>query len=133
MIKKHIAQSNDSNFEERVKELLLYRRIVEVQRINDMDGILILDNGTQLIVEGNRGCGGCYNGWYDLCELNNCDNAITDVKCDVMGDYNDFDEVYSIFVYAEDKRVKCVEFSGGDNGYYGTGYDLYVRVVGDTE
>jgi hypothetical protein len=24
------------------------------------------------------------------------------------------------------KKINCLQFSGGDNGYYGTGYDLYV-------
>jgi hypothetical protein len=128
--KKYIAHSDDAHFEESVKELLLYRKIVKVERLNDQEGALTLDNGTQLMVEGNEGCGGCGNGWYYLDELNDCDNAITDVKCEASGDANDFDNLYNIFVYAEDKRINCVQYSGGDNGYYGTGYWLCV-VVGD--
>lgn len=127
--RKYIAHSDDAHFEESVKELLLYRKIVKVERLDDQNGILILDNGTQLIVEGNEGCGGCSNGWYYLDELNGCDNAITNVKCEINGDADDFDEVYNIFVYAEDKRINCVQYSGGDNGYYGTGYDLYVKIA----
>ena len=126
--KKHIAHSDDVHFEESVKELLLYRKIVKVERLNDQDGVLTLDNGTQLIVKGNEGCGGCGNGWYYLDELNDCDNVITDVKCEISG--TEYDDVYNIFVYAEDKQINCVQYSGGDNGYYGTGYDLYVRVPG---
>ena len=125
--KKYIAHSDDYNFEERVKEFLLYRKIVKVERINDQDGILTLDNGTQLIVEGNEGCGGCGNGWYYIDELNDCDNAITDVKCEISG--SEYEDVYNIFVYAEDKRINCVQYSGGDNGYYGTGYSLYVKIA----
>ena len=68
--KKYVAHSNDSHFEESVKELLLFRKIVKVEKLDEQDGILILDNGTQLIVQGNRGCGGCDNGWYYLDELN---------------------------------------------------------------
>jgi len=124
--KKYIAHSDDYNFEEEVKELLLYRKIVKVEKINDQEGVLILDNGLQLIVEGNEGCGGCENGWYYLDELNGCDNAITNVKCEIEGD--EYSDVYNIFVYAEDKRINCVQYSGGDNGYYGTGYRLYVKV-----
>ena len=127
--KKYVAHSNDAYFEERVKELLLYRKIVKVEKLNEQDGILTLDNGTQLIVQGNCGCGGCCNGWYSLDELNGCDNVITNVKCEVNGDAYDFDEVYNIFVYAEDKRINCVQYSGGDNGWYGTGYDLYVNIA----
>lgn len=124
--KKHIAHSDDYDFERSVKELLLYRKIVKVERLNDQDGVLTLDNETQLIVKGNEGCGGCGNGWYYLDELNDCDNVITDVKCEITGtEYND---VYKIFVYTEDKQINCVQYSGGDNGYYGTGYDLYVKV-----
>ena len=68
--KKHVAHSNDACFEESVKELLLFRKIVKVEKLDEQDGILTLDNGTQLIVQGNCGCGGCDNGWYYLYELN---------------------------------------------------------------
>lgn len=126
--RKYIAHSDDAHFEESVKELLLYRKIVKVERLDCQTGVLTLDNGTQLIVEGNAGCGGCENGWFYIDELNGCDNAITNVKCETTGDPYDGDGVYNIFVYAEDKRINCVQYSGGDNGYYGTGYWLYVRV-----
>lgn len=129
--KKHIAHSDDTNFEEKVKELLLYRKIVKVEELNEQDGILTLDNGMQLIVEGNRGCGGCSNGWYDLYELNVCENAITNVKCEVEQD--EYDDIYNIFVFAEDKRINCVQYKGYDNGYYGTGYELYVKIQNSGE
>lgn len=124
--RKYVAQSDDNDFEKTVKEMLMFRRIVEVERYNNQDGVLTLDNGTQLIVEGNRGCGGCGSGWYDLTELNGCDNAITNVKCECGSD--GYEDIYNIFVYAEDKSINCVEYRGSDNGYYGTGYDLYVKV-----
>ena len=127
--KKYIAHSDDYGFEETVKELLLFRRIIKVERLNEMQGVLTLDNGTQLIVEGNEGCGGCGNGWFDLYELNDCDNAITNVKCETVGEIDE-DMVYNIFVFAEDKRINCVQYRGYDNGYYGTGYDLFVRFAG---
>lgn len=126
MDKKYIAHSDDIDFEAQVKNLLLYRKIVKVEKLDDQEGILILDNGTELIVKGNEGCGGCGNGWYYIDELNGCDNVITNVECKLSGP--DWDDIYNIFVYAEDKRINCVQYSGGDNGYYGTGYYLYVRV-----
>lgn len=60
---------------EAIKNLLLYRRIVEVK-----GDTLVLDNGVKLEVLANEGCGGCASGWYTLTELNGCDNAITDVE-----------------------------------------------------
>ena len=59
--KKYVAHSDDDRFEESVKELLLFRKIVKAEKLNEQDGILTLDNGTQLIVQGNCGCGGCNN------------------------------------------------------------------------
>lgn len=128
MNKKHIAHSDDSNFESEVKKLLLFHKIVKVEMQDSQTGMLTLDNGTKLIVEGNEGCGGCGNGWFYLDELNGCDNAITNVECvsTVEGAYDDV--VYHIFVFAEDKKIHCLQYSGYDNGYYGIGYDLYVVV-----
>lgn len=123
---KFIAHSDDSTFEENVTELLLYRKIVKVERIDELEGVLTLDNGIQLVVKGNEGCGGCENGWYYLDALNSCDNAITNVEC-VVGE-QDYEDVYNIFVFADEKRINCVQYRGSDNGYYGTGYHLYVRI-----
>jgi hypothetical protein len=126
MKRKHIAHSDDAHFEGEVKNLLLFRRIVKAEAIDDQTGVLTLDNGTELVVEGNEGCGGCGNGWFYLEKLNDCDNAITNVKCMVEGD--DDDLAYHIFVFAENKQIECVRYEGYDNGYYGTGYNLYVKV-----
>ena len=124
---KHIAHSDDTFFEEQVKQLLFGRKIVQVEKQGDQDAILTLDNGVQLVTVGNEGCGGCGNGWYYLDELNTCDNAITKVECVV--DTDEYGEdIYHIFVYTEDQKINSLQYSGGDNGYYGTGYDLYVVV-----
>lgn len=54
---------NTSNFtlydeeENRIKELLMYRRVVKVE-----GDTLFLDNGTSLEFVGNQGCGGCGSG-----------------------------------------------------------------------
>ena len=125
--KKYIAHSDYSDFESEVKELLLFRKIVKTEEINNQIGVLTLDNGTELIVEGNEGCGGCNNGWFYLKELNACDNVITNVKC--VEDDRGYDEVvYHLFVFAENKQIECVRYGGYDNGYYGKGYDLFVRI-----
>ena len=88
---------------------------------------MVLDDGTELVAVGNEGCGGCGNGWYYLDELNGCDNVITNVKCCV--EYDEYGgDVYHLFVFADNKKINCLQYSGGDNGYYGTGYDLYVTI-----
>lgn len=95
-----------------LRELLLWHSVVKVA-----DDTLALDNGVQLRVVPNSGCGGCELGNYVLAELNDSPNAITAV------DFEDVDgETYRIFVIAEDRRLKLAEVTGSDNGYYGTGY-----------
>lgn len=101
--------------------MLLYHKIQKI------DGAtLLLDNGTKLQICPNQGCGGCNNGWYDIDELNECDNAITDVKFEAISE-NGYAYIYQIFVYAENKEIKLLEVSGNDgNGYYGSGYRINV-------
>jgi hypothetical protein len=115
---------SDEGFNDYVKELLLFHKVVSVQARNDQNAELVLDNGTVLEVYGNIGCGGCENGWYYLTALNKCDNAITNVE--VVQD--EYETVFSIFVYADDTRINLVTYEGDDNGYYGTGYYLRVKV-----
>ena len=114
------------NEEHRIKELLLYRKIIKVY--NDT---LYLDNGIELEVYPNTGCGGCCSGWYELVELNDCDNAITNVEfsCDDICSVDSYNDTsYKIFVYAEDKKIKILQVDGTDgNGYYGTGYSIIVK------
>lgn len=99
-----------------LKELLVGRKVVGAT-----EKLLTLDNGTQLEVGGNQGCGGCSSGWFEVTELNTCDNIITAVE------YEADDHVVSLFVYAEDNRVKLVEANGDiGNGYYGSGF--WIRV-----
>lgn len=111
--------------ENRIKELLMYRKIIKVE--NDT---LYLDNGTELEICGNVGCGGCCSGNYDVTEINGCDNVITNVEfsCEETSDDYEPDLSYKIFVYAENKKIKIVQVDGTDgNGYYGTGYSILVK------
>ena len=124
-IDKKSTYELDYYAEESIKALLLYRKIVKVD-----DNTLYLDNGVELIVCPNEGCGGCSAGWYSLVELNNCDNVITNVEfcCDDdTADYYD-DTSYKIFVFAENKKIKILQVDGSDgNGYYGSGYSIIVK------
>ncbi len=122
MEEKVVAHSDDGNFQKKVEDLLLFRKVVSVKEVDDQTAELTLDNGIVLVTEGNEGCGGCGNGWYYLTALNRCDNAITQVECEDDGD------TYNIFVFAENEKITLVQYDGYDNGYYGTGYTLSVRM-----
>lgn len=113
----------DSDFGQFVREQLMFRKVVEVREIGDQTAELVLDNGVVLVAEGNEGCGGCGNGWFYLTALNTCDNAITNVEL-----VERCEELYSIYVYSSDNRINLLTYEGGDNGYYGVGYTLHVKV-----
>ena len=120
----------DENDEKEIKKLLIGHK-VEVIENNGQEAELELDNGIRLKVLANEGCGGCSNGWYSINNLNNIDNAITNVEfeCDDLDPReNDWDDTsYKIFVFCEDKRINLLDVTGSDdNGYYGTGYTIRV-------
>jgi len=111
---------------ESIRELLLGRKVVKV-----VGNLAELDNGTTFEVMSNEGCGGCGAGWYDLDELNECDNIITAVEFRTEGnDISMWNEeyTYKVFVVAEDRRINLFAVTGDDgNGWYGTGYSLVVK------
>ena len=119
MIRK--AHSDYQDFQLRIAEALIGRRITRTVQWDEQSGTLYLDNDTTLEVRGNEGCGGCGNGWYYLKKLEECNNVITNVKCQ-----NIDDEIYSIFVFTEDERIEVVQYEGYDNGYYGTGFWVFI-------
>ena len=121
------TSSDSPNLEKDMKQAILYHSIVKVEEVDGQTGRLILDDGTRLIVIGNEGCGGCGNGWFYLTKLNTCENMITDVKC--SDDFNSGNEVFSLFVYSVNQpTTEVLRYEGYDNGYYGTGYRVYVEV-----
>lgn len=130
---RYAKESNPT--EARLRELLFGRKIVLAETVkpdannNYAEGVLVLDDGTALLVGGNEGCAGCPSGYYWLQDLNTVDNAITNVVLDehFTGKYEE-NGVYRIFVIAEDRNQHLVaSFEGSDgNGYYGTGYWISV-------
>lgn len=106
---------------EDIKGLLVGRTVEKVS-----EDTLRLDNGLELRIDPNWGCGGCSNGNYRLDALNGVENAITDVAFEI-GERG-HDDVYRIFVYTAGIEVgnKLLEVSGHDNGWYGSGYTIYV-------
>ena len=126
-----IIKRLDECDEKEIKELLIGRK-VKVVGDKGQSATLELDNGLILEVLANEGCGGCSNGWYSIWNLNNVDNAITNVEfeCDDLdpkeNDWNDTS--YKIFVFCEDTRINLLDVTGSDgNGYYGTGYSITVK------
>lgn len=119
---KHLAEYE----EEEITKLLIGRK-VKVEGDN-----LILDNGIVLEIVANEGCNGCGSGNYFIEELNDVDNAITNVEF-VRTDeedslYGSTETSYKIFVFCEDTRIKLLQVDGADgNGYYGTGYEIIVK------
>lgn len=131
---------NETN-ENHIRELLMGRRIVEVHIADEKEqmsvkgryggteiasGKLILDDGREIFVIPNEGCGGCTSGWYGLKSLERVDNIITRVDFEVEdGKYDE--HTYRIFVLAGHERINALTVDGDDgNGYYGTGYELVV-------
>ena len=52
---------------------------------------------------------------------------ITDVKC--SDDFDNGNEVFSLFVYTVNQpATEVLRYEGYDNGYYGTGYRVYVEI-----
>src|SRR3954454_9508282 len=96
-----------------IYELLIGHRVVEVEKFDESvetsrynkwaEGRMVLDNGTQIFVLPNAGCGGCSSGWYWLESLTKVDNIITRVEFAEEGDCES-SNTYSIFVFADNER-----------------------------
>ncbi len=121
-----------------IVDALLGRRIVKLEKppvsaYSMGKAHILLDDGTVLLLEGHDGGCSCSAGCYSLehlASLGEVDNIITNVVFhnDPACDYGDGEGVYSIFVYANNKKINLVTFEGSDgNGYYGTGYYVTVR------
>lgn len=127
----HIGQEYDQDCVIEIQDLLIGRKVKAV------DGYrLILDNGLELEIIPNLGCSGCGSGNYDITELNGCDNVITNVELaedtEYDDEYKEYFTSYKIFVFTEDKRIKLLQVDGSDgNGWYGTGYEIHVKVGGN--
>lgn len=101
--------------------LLVGHRIVKAQ--NDA---LWTDDGRKLKILPNQGGCSCGSGDYEVTALNTCDNIITSAEIEhTEGGYNG--NTWRLFVYADNQKVNAFEVSGDDgDGYYGTGFTVYV-------
>lgn len=140
----------DHTDHEAIESLLLGRQIVsaEMGEVNvpgnggsyyarRAEGVLTLDDGTRIYAKGNEGGCSCGAGDYPLARLASADNMITSVRFEdhPSGDeFEDYEGWYRIFVVADAVEVNIASFEGSDgNGYYGTGYDLWVQRADVTE
>jgi hypothetical protein len=113
--------------EQRVRELLLGRRVVRVER-DDVDGggRFVLDDLTVVDVYPNEGCGGCEDGWFELTHLTAVDNVITDVRLEETDDGRS-KQAYRVFVVADATEINLLAVEGDEgSGCYGAGYTLHV-------
>jgi len=120
-----VYEEHDQN---EIRNLLLGHSVVKV-----CSDTLTMDDGRILTLEGNLGCSGCGAGYYELTQLSECSNVITEVEfVDNPDDVDSYGTgVYRIFVFAEDKRINLATWEGSDgNVYYGTGYTITVTIPG---
>lgn len=118
--------TDDDDMQKVLTKELLYHKIVKAEQTGDQSAIITLDNGKQLSFYGNEGCGGCENGWYYLEKFIDHipDNAITNVRY-----MNEGDSTFSVNIFFENEELNLVTYEGGDNGYYGTGFELFVSEI----
>lgn len=127
-----LTDTYERNCDKKIRQELFGHRIVKVEgKKGDGDGFIYLDNGRRLRLAGNEGCGGCGNGWFYLTEdLDFNDNAIMNVEIEETST-NDEDFIYRLWIISANTKIKAAEFGGYDNGYYGTGFSVYVEIEED--
>ena len=128
------AFNGENNEVEQLDEELMDRyikgqSIVDIVKGDYSERIdFVLSNGLVLRVNSNEGCGGCSNGWYYLDTLiDTRENGNVITKIEVKNPEYAESGTYSMFIYSNDKRIVIADFSGSDNGYYGTG--IWVEII----
>ena len=129
--------------QEALNKVFLGRKIVKAEMFpneankplsdDESGGWLTLNDGTKIEIRGLDGGCACRNGCYTITQLNTFDNIIVKVETVDLGD--DCGEpgdvvlrVYAAgYISSPDDGQTVVYSQGGDNGYYGSGFSLYVR------
>lgn len=109
----------------------LYTRLLRGRYVTSIDnGTITLDDGTELYIHGNEGCGSCESGWYWLENVYKQGSR----QARIMSAYVAYDEddedapsIYTLFVMVDGNPTQLpLATVRGDNGngYYGTGFTL---------
>lgn len=115
----------------------LYTQLLRGRYVTSIDdGTITLDDGTELHIQGNSGCGGCESGWYWLEKVYKQGSR----RARIMSAYVTYDEddpdeeapsVYTIFVMVDGNPTQLpLATVRGDNGngHYGTGFTLTATI-----
>lgn len=113
----------------------LYTQLLRGRYVTSIDdGIITLDDGTELYIHGNEGCGSCESGWYWLENVYKQGSR----KARIMSAYVAYDEdgedapsIYTLFVMVDGNPTQLpLATVRGDNGngYYGTGFTLTATI-----
>lgn len=115
------AHKLTSNDEDGIRSLFVGRSIVTAE-----DGVLTLDDGTQVELRGNDGSWGSSSGNYRVDQMLAHPHVITGVALANIRE-GESQRNYKIFVYSDSLFTEVASFRGDDgNGWYGTGYTLEV-------
>lgn len=120
-----------------------FARVLQGRYVTEIDnelGIIALDDGTVLHVEGNEGCGWCRSGWYDLINVfkqgdSHARIMSAHVACDIDEENNDEGAVdphiYTLFVMVDGNPefLPLATIRGDDGaGGYGTGFRIFAFI-----
>jgi hypothetical protein len=112
--------------EDEIKNLFIGRKVVKAEGSE-----LTLDDGTILQIIPNDGGCSCGAGDYYLDNISKFDNVITNVEIKAVPESDDTWEssyTYQLFVYSGGISTSVADIKGDDgNGYYGTGFEIYVK------
>lgn len=113
----------------------LYTRLLRGRYVTSInDGIITLDDGTELYIHGNDGCGSCESGWYWLENVYKQGSRRARIMSAYVAygeDDEDAPSVYTLFVMVDGNPTQLpLATVRGDNGngYYGTGFTLTATV-----
>lgn len=102
----------------------LYTKLLRGRYVTSIDdGTITLDDGTELYIYGNDGCGGCESGWYWLEQVYKQGSRRARIMSAYVGydeDDKDAPSVYTIFVMVDGNPgfLPLATIRGDDgNGY----------------
>ena len=114
----------------------LYTQLLRGRYVTSIDdGTITLDDGTELYIHGNEGCGGCESGWYWLENVYKQGSRRARIMSAYVAygeDDEDAPSVYTLFVMVDGNptQLPLATIRGDDGaGGYGTGFRVFANVV----